>query len=340
MTPLDERKCQVLRAVVEDYVRSAEPVGSRTIAKKYGIGYSPATIRNDMADLKELGYLDQPHTSAGRVPSDKGYRFYVDRLMEPPSLSLEEAMRIRQLYTKGVRSVEWLIQQTVKLLSDATIYAAVAMGPEAGIQRLRSLKVLPMGTNEALMILITDQDVVHHRILEIPQSTSFEEVRATVALLEGRLRGIAVTELGNRALEDLFRTFASRRQILDQVVDLVMDSLVVAVDEEQVTVSGASKVMAQPEYHDIERLRGLLSFLERPQAVREVLLEHEGGMGIVIGGEHRVAGASDMSLVMAGLKRQGGVFIRFGVLGPKRMDYGRVVSLVEAVAGELDAVLG
>lgn len=339
MAPLDQRKCQVLRFVVEDYVRSAEPVGSRTIARRYALGYSPATIRNDMADLKELGYLDQPHTSAGRVPSDKGYRFYVDRLMARENLSLDEIWRLHEAYRRGVRSVEWLLRETVRLLSEATRYAVVAMGPDPGQERLRSLKVLPVGEDEALLVLVTDTDLVHHGLLEIPEDTDFEEVQAMVGLLEERLSGVSVAELEGPMLRDFYRSFASRRTLLDQVFDLVTESFRSTQPDGQVVVGGTSKVLSQPEYQDVGRLRSFLAFLEEPQGLRELLLEQNDGMGVVIGTEHRVSGASDLALVTAGIRRAEGVGLRFGVLGPKRMDYGRVIALVEAIAVELDDLL-
>lgn len=340
MASLDERKRLVLRAVVEDYVRSAEPVGSRTIARKYGIGFSAATIRNEMADLEELGYLAQPHTSAGRIPSDKGYRFYVDSLMDPHPLTGDEASAVRGRYRRGVTNVEWLLQETVKLLSDATVYAALAIGPEPGIQRVKSLDTVAVGEDKALLVLVSDKDMVHHKILEIPPSMAFEEVQEVVRVLGRRLMGLSVEELGKGVLEEISRGFSNRKVLLDQVFDLLMETVTAQGQEDFVQVSGASKIMTQPEFHDVDKLHSLLNFLERPQTVRELLLEYDGTVGAVIGGEHRVAGAEEMSLVVAGLERHGGRVLRFGVVGPKRMDYGRVFALVEAVAQELDALLG
>ncbi len=339
MAILDGRKSQVLRAVVEDYVRSAEPVGSRTIARRYAIGFSPATIRNDMADLGELGYLDQPHTSAGRVPSDKGYRYYVDQLMRRRAVAARELDDVRQRYRAGARSVEWLLQQTVTLLAEATAYAAVGVGPERAAERLRSLEALGIGDGETLLILVTSSGMVHHRLLENPDGVRFDDVRETVAILEERLTGLTVSELGREALDDIFRAFRQRRRLLDEVVDMVVASLLREASEEAVLVAGASNIMGQPEFQEVTRLRALLGFLERPDAVRELLLPQAEGIEVHIGAEIPLPSAADLSLVMAGLRRQGGTLLRFGLIGPRRMDYERAVSLVEAVAQELEGLL-
>lgn len=339
MPILDGRKSQVLRAVVEDYVRSAEPVGSRTIARHYAIGYSPATIRNDMADLGELGYLDQPHTSAGRVPSDKGYRYYVDQLMLRRAVAERDLDNFRQRYRAGARSVEWLLQQTVTLLAEATAYAAIGVGPERAAERLRSLEALQIGAGETLLILVTSSGMVHHRLLENPDGVRFGDVRETVAILEERLTGLAVSELGKETLDDICRAFRQRRRLLDEVVDMVVASLLHEASEEAVLVAGASNVMSQPEFQEVSRLRSLLGFLERPAAVRELLLSQAEGIEVHIGAEIPLPSAGDLSLVMAGLRRQGGTVIRFGLIGPRRMDYERAVSLVEAVAQELEGLL-
>jgi len=338
MASLDQRKGQILRFVVEDYVHFAEPVGSRTIARRYIVGYSPATIRNDMADLGELGYLHQPHTSAGRIPSDKGYRYYVDRLMAKETLSREEVRHLREIYRRGVRSVEWLVHETVRLLTDVTLYAVVAMGPDPGQQRLKGLKVVQVGEDEALLVLVTDRDLVHHRLLEMPSHTNFDEIQATVGLLEERLAGVSIAEMEKTTIDDLYRTFNSRRHLLEQVLDVMAESLDARSKEEGVVVGGMAKMLSQPEYRDVGRFRALLDVLERPEAVRELLLEQDKDLGVVIGQEHRVMGASELALVSFGVRRDEGLGLRFGIIGPKRMDYSRVVSLVEVIQEELEGL--
>jgi heat-inducible transcriptional repressor len=165
---LGERKLQILQAIIEDYITTGEPVGSRTIAKKYGIGISPATIRNEMADLEEMGYLEQPHTSAGRIPSDRGYRLYVDRLIKAERLSINEANYIKDIYDKKTRHIEQVIFQTSKILSDITNYTAVVLGPKLSSVLVKHIQLVPIDNRFALLMVVTNTGIVRDAMIPIP----------------------------------------------------------------------------------------------------------------------------------------------------------------------------
>ncbi len=339
MADLDGRKRQILQAVVEDYVRSGDPVGSRTIARKYLITSSPATIRNELADLEELGYLDQPHTSAGRVPSDQGYRFYVDRLMQPPQLSRQDMLRIRNAYRQGAQSLEWLIHETVKLLGTVSEYTVLALVPQPGPQRLQGLDIVPCSGDQAVLVLVTDQGLVFHRMIEVPPDQPPESLAETGGLLRESLLGRSIEDIRGRALSRLANRLRSRAQVAEQVFELLLASLASADDGEQVVVQGASRIAQQREYQDLARLTEILGFLEQRRAVRDLLLEMDEGIGAVIGREHRMAQAFGTGVVMANLPGPGGSRLRFGVVGPKRLDYARATAVLGAIAEQLGEML-
>jgi heat-inducible transcriptional repressor len=339
---LDARKRLVLQAVVEDYVQSAEPVGSRSLARKHSFGVSPATIRIEMADLEEMGYLEQPHTSAGRIPSDKGYRFYVDRLMGRPRLDPEVASHVRFVLERRVRGMEWLIQQTVRLLASMTDYACLAVGPGVEDAKLKRLGTVPIGAGAALLVLVTDQGTVHHRLLEVPRDMDQEELDACVAVLEERLAGLSLARLELGLLEEVARDVQARRAVLEQVFAFLLEELPSpGEDEGRIFVSGTARVAGQPEFRDLERLRTLMSILEEERLVQELLWEEDAddGIGVVIGEEHQVAKARDLALVVAALPLGSGVRARIGVLGPKRMEYARVLAILAEVQETLERAI-
>jgi heat-inducible transcriptional repressor len=341
---LDTRKRLVLQAVVEDYVQSAEPVGSRTLARKHALGVSPATIRIEMADLEEMGYLEQPHTSAGRIPSDKGYRFYVDQLLGQTSLDPWLAERVHQALDRRARGVVWLVQQTARLLSSITNYACLAVGPNDAGARLVRLSLLPVEPGRTLLVVLTDQGLVHHRLLDVPPDMDEAELDAAVAVLTRRLAGQPLASLEYGLLEEITRDVTARQAFLDQIFSFLLEELPAVGEEEgRVFVTGAARVAEQPEFRDVERLRTLVAILEEERLVQELLTEgwdDDDGIGVVIGEEHQLSLARDLALVVTAVPIGHGAKARFGVLGPKRMDYGRVLALLGEVHRTLAEAIG
>lgn len=336
---LDERKRQVLQSIVEDYVASAEPVGSRTLVRKYHLGVSPATIRNEMADLEELGYLAQPHTSAGRVPSDLGYRYYVDELMSLPDLSVADLAQIRELNRNRSVAWEWVLQHAARLISLVTGYACVAFGATAFEKppRLETLRLVPVDGQRVLLVLVTNQDHVEHVLLDLPEGVQAETLVQSVARLSNELHGLSLNDMSHSKLMAIAEELAARRVIYDRLLE-VLEHALNRPSQEQVVLAGAANILGQPEFQDVERVRMLLSLLDRHDEVHEVLVLPPSGDGvrIVIGSEHPFQKLHDMSVVsarlMQGARSLGGV----GVLGPTRMDYPRVVSVMVEVARALN----
>jgi len=340
---VDERKRRILQAIVEDYVATAEPVGSRTIARKYGLGVSAATIRNEMADLEELGYVEQPHASAGRIPSDRGYRYYVDELMEVKPLPAPVAERVQELCEGRVRAMEAVLQQVARLLSEATSSLAILVGPHAGQMVFRSLDLVPIGPGRALLVAVADLGLLESGMVEVPADLTRAELQYISQVLTRALRGLTVQALTQSVLRELDAELARYRQVLEQVLEILVASAGEHPSERMYLV-GLSALLSQPEFHDRQRLRAVISVLEQEVLVKYLLLASgeravESGVTVSIGQENPLGEVRDLSLVFAPY-RVGMSLGRLAVIGPKRMDYGRVVGAVSEFERVLSDLLG
>lgn len=340
---MDERKRRILQAIVEDYVLTAEPVGSRTIARKYGLGVSAATIRNEMADLEEMGYVEQPHASAGRIPSDRGYRFYVDELMEVKPLPPWVLERVQELCEGRVRAMEAVLQQVARLLSEVTNSLAILVGPQAGEMVFRSLDLVPVGPSRALLVAVADLGLLESGMVEVPADLTPAELHYISQVLTRGLRGLSVQALSHTILRELQAELARYRQVLEQVLEILVASAREQIPDRMYLV-GLSTLLSQPEFHDRERLRAVISVLEQEVLARYLLMvsterEQEAGVTVSIGRENPLGEVRDLSLVFTPY-RVGVSRGRLAVVGPKRMDYGRVVGAVADFERLLSDLLG
>ncbi|NPV70487.1 MAG: heat-inducible transcription repressor HrcA [Firmicutes bacterium] len=341
---LDDRKMRVLRAVVEDYVSTVEPVGSRTIARKYSLGVSPATIRNEMADLEEMGYLEQPHTSSGRVPSDLGYRYYVDWLMPQADLSSAVIENIHRVLEEKTREIQALIQQTVKVLSDTTRYLAFVLGPQLDNARLHRLSIVPLMEGSALLVLVTDTGFVQTSVIDRPAGLADEEIHGLYEALSERLRGVPVDLCADEAVKVMNRELSAYKSVMREALD-VLRSFVDDDPDERVYVGGTSRLFEQPEFRDVDKARAVLGMLEHDQTVRELVNSrvtgqlNDGSVMVSIGGETGVKEIEDCSLVGTVLAVGGRSVGKIAVLGPRRMEYARVIAIVKHVQSKLSEAL-
>ncbi|MBX6378349.1 MAG: heat-inducible transcription repressor HrcA [Clostridia bacterium] len=337
---MDERKRRVLQAIVDDYIMTAEPVGSRTIARKYKLGVSPATIRNEMADLEELGYLEQPHTSAGRVPSDKGYRYYVDFLLPPETLSEEDVALIEGYLAARAREVEATLRQAVRILSSTSDNLAVVTGPHWGSSVLRSLQLIRLRDDKVLLVLVTEEGLVHSSLVEVDTAVAPEELTAISRVLTSYLGGNRVADLRAGVLREL-------RDILGRYGDLLSATL----DEmsgmggeggERLYVDGAAHLLRQPEFRNVEKLYRVLHAVEQESLIASLLSRWSGGEGVrvLIGEELEADPIQDCSLIVTTYGVGGRTFGHVAVIGPRRMAYARTIRLVEYVGRSLSGVLG
>jgi len=336
---LDERKNRVLQAIVEDYVATAEPVGSRTIARKYSLGVSPATIRNEMADLEQMGYLEQPHTSAGRIPSDRGYRYYVDCLMEAQQVDPSEEELIRRTFERKVREVDTLIRETARILSETTHLTAVVVGPQISKAHFRELRLVPLTEGRAVLIFITDSGFVENQVVELPVEVTMLELQKVSEILNQELRGQPIESLSRAAIRALQRELKRYGALLEQTLQFLSQNLEPG-EKRRLYLGGTTNILSQPEFRNVEKIKSLFSVLENDELVTDLLDTVEPTdeqPAIQIGEEIKVREMADCSLVSAIYRLGDEIIGRVGVIGPKRMEYARVVSVMQAVTRQLSA---
>lgn len=338
---LDERKSKVLQAIIDDYVATAEPVGSRTIARKYQLGVSPATIRNEMSDLEDLGFLEQPHTSAGRIPSDRGYRYYVDCLMQSTGLTVQDETLIRRTFERKAAEIDLLIRETARLLSDTTRLAAVVTGPQWQHAHVRELRLVPVGSDKVVLLYMTDSGFVDNQVLDLPVEVTMLELQRVSDLLNEQVKGQPVHALSRTAIRALQSELQKYGGLLEQALQF-MERQVEDAGRQRIYLGGTTHILAQPEFRDIDKVRGLFDLLEHDDAVAGVLSAGgiKGGPVVSIGEETRVQQLADCSVVSTTYRLGDQVIGRMGVIGPKRMEYGRVVGILDSVSKHLEGRSG
>lgn len=335
---LDERKKRVLRAVVDDYIESAEPVGSRTLARKYDLGVSPATIRNEMADLEMLGYLEQLHTSSGRIPSSKGYRFYVDGLIPPKPVSDEEKVLIDRWYKARVKRLDEVFQETARIISQVTRNVSLVLAPQMTQAAFRCLQFLPLDDQRVITVLMTDAGFVENKIVPMPPGASFENFQRMAEVINKNLAGHTLATIEH---ESLLRI---RDEIQDEplytsaleIIHRVLDS----GKRERLYLGGTTQMLEQPEFHDVEKVKETLLILEKEELMKDVLHAHMGdGLEVTIGQENEDRHFQDSSIITATYHLDGELLGTIAVLGPTRMEYAKAMSLLEYMNSNLKEVI-
>lgn len=337
---LDDRKQKVLLAIVHDYIATAEPVGSRTIAKKYKLGVSPATIRNEMADLEEMGYIEQPHTSAGRIPSERGYRYYVDYLMKRYELSRDEEELIRRELERKVKDVGQVLQKTGQLLSQLTHYTAMVLTPQYVPSSIRHIQIVLTHPSQAVVVVVMDNGAVHHRVIEVPESIGSGDMETISRVLNAKLQGLTMENIRLTLVKEIYFELARHKHILDLAMELIEEGLT-ACTEDRIYLGGIFNMLNQPEFHNVEKVKTLLSLLEQEELIRDLLSggQDEGGVTVRIGGENRHRAIVECSTVTAPYTVCGRRIGSIGVLGPTRMEYAKVIGIVEYMTKNLSEVL-
>jgi heat-inducible transcriptional repressor len=330
---MNTRHHGVLRAIVQDYIRTAEPVGSRTISRKYGFSLSPATIRTIMADLEDSGYLAQPHTSAGRVPTDKGYRLYVDNLMDRPPLSREEVERIEQQVGPSTTEVDDLLREAGKLLSALSPYVAVTLAARLEDSRFCRAEFVALARDRVLVILLAENGSVHHKTVTVDEPVTSDDLDRMARYLSDLLKGRTLQEVRDLLVSQMAEEKALYDRLLAQALRMGAQALT-GETEADVYVAGASRIADQPEFADVHKMKSLYAAFEEKSKLVVLLSEclRGGGCRIFIGSEIPVEDIRELSVVASPYSRQGQILGVLGVLGPTRMDYGRTVALVETTA--------
>jgi len=329
---LDDRKAAVLRAVVEEYIETAQPVGSGHVAGRPDVGVSPATVRNEMAALERDGYLAQPHTSAGRVPTDKGYRFFVDQLTRLGPLGPSERLQVKEFFAQAHGELEQMLHDTSRLLSELTSYAAVVVGPPAEAATIRSVQLVGLSPRVALAVTVLSNGAVHKHTFEWNEDVGEERLGAATARLSGVLVGSTMRSAQPPP--------PSGDALLDSMVDQVATALRAAVSEEsdQVFVGGTARMAAA--FDAVETVRSVLDTLEHQYVVVSLLRDVvDRGLSVAIGSEHGFQPLAECAVIVAPYGRQGERSGTIGVLGPTRMNYPQALAAVAVVSQRLGSRL-
>lgn len=339
---LSERKKKILRAVVESYVQTAEPVGSKAILELADLNVSSATIRNELADLTEQGYLEQPHTSAGRIPSPKGYRLYVNELMEEQRLSLEETRQINEALNLKMKELDKVIDQAGRMVSQLTNYPAFALAGGARRTTIRRFDLIMVDVNSFIAVVMTDNNVVKNKLIHLPTEMSEPQLQLLTTLLNSSFVGKTLEELTPELMRVAEHAAGSSYGLISLVVSFAMEVLE-DMENSPVYTAGTSHILNLPEYQDVGKAKKLMNYLNEEQSLAHSLaLPNMGGDNtrILIGPENVADELKDTSVVLASYDIGDGLRGVIGVVGPTRMDYGKVAAKLSYVADGLSKLFG
>ena len=336
---LNERKKKILQIIIEDYISSAEPVGSRTIARKYDLGLSPATIRNEMSDLELLGYLEQPHTSAGRLPSAQAYRFYVDALIEPGTLTDNDMALIDGWYNERRRNIDDIFQSTAKILSRMTQNVSMVLTNQQTIANFCYLKFLPLDSQHAILCIVADDGSIDTNVVDIPLGMSSEEMDYLAGKMSKLLEDRNLSDISVEILQNVHTDVVEDKLIFSSLLQAVR-KMTGRRQEQKVFLGGTKQLLNQPEFRDVERVRNLLGILEEEKVLKDLLQGGEdSGLKVTIGSENKFTGIQDCSMVQATYRLNGQIVGTMAVLGPTRMEYGKVISVMDYLHKYLKTIL-
>ncbi|WP_438433283.1 heat-inducible transcriptional repressor HrcA [Gorillibacterium sp. sgz500922] len=337
---LTERQRLILHAIIDDYIGTAEPVGSRSLSKRGDIKFSPATIRNEMADLEELGFLEQPHTSAGRVPSNKGYRYYVDHLIKYGALSSHELTVMKSFFAERMSQMEQVIQQVASILSGLTNYTSIVLGPEVFSTTLKHLQVVPLNERKAVAIIVTNTGQVENRTVDIPEGIPISEIEKVVNLLNEKLRDVPLLHLRSRLYSEIGAELGRYMNGCEELVGILQEVFESKEEQDRVFLSGATNMLNQPEFKDVDKVKHILDLLAETPILMKMVSSQSEGIQVRIGAENNVAAIQDCSLITATYSLEGRNIGTIGILGPTRMEYAKVMGILDHLSKELPVILG
>jgi heat-inducible transcriptional repressor len=342
---MDDRKKRILQAIIDDYIDKAEPIGSRTIARKYELGLSSATIRNEMADLEEMGYLAQPHTSAGRVPSDKGYRLYVDKLMPTHDLNREEIRELNSATEDRVYELSQLLRHATAVLSNFTKYTSLAVTPKLRSSTIKAIQVVPIEAGKALVIVVNNAGIVKNSLIKVSEQATSEMLGRITNLLNDKLAGLTFEQADTERIKTLAREIGVTGDILTPILNGTAECMYQMGDHEMY-VEGSTNILGHPEFKDMDKARQFLSLLDEKTSICKALSDSARPVGITvrIGSENELCSIRDCSLVTVNYNVADTMVGTIGIIGPTRMEYSKVISSIgymkKLVCEEINRLLG
>lgn len=342
---LDERKKKILKAVIKNYLDTGEPVGSRTLSKYGDFNLSPATIRNEMADLEEMGYIFQPHTSAGRIPTDAGYRLYVDDMLAEKSEELEAKSesieKMQESMDKRVDRIEEVLKDMAKMLAHNTNYTSVVSMPPAGRNRLKFVQLTALSDEKLLCTIILEGNIVRNEMIKLDEELDQQSLLGLNLLFNNTLNGLTLAEINFDMAAKMAGQFPDRSELISQILNTIAGAIGTE-DGIEIFTSGTTNIFKYPELSDKSSASELLSTLEEKTLIGNLLvddIEASGtttGIQVYIGKETEVSSMKDCSVVTATYEFEEGVYGKVGIIGPKRMDYEKVLDALKGVTGNLD----
>ncbi len=330
---ITSRQKLILKAIIEAYVKDAQPVGSKLLTSMPYLNFSSATLRYDMAQLEELGYLEKTHTSSGRVPSEKGYRYYVEHLVTRDSEVVDKFPLIDELFLKNKMAKEQAVEEAIHLLSELTNYTALAVGPSAHTNTIKKIDFIPIGEQDAVILIVTDQGHVQHQNISIPEEMNINDLKEVIKTLDDLLRNRYIDE-ANQILEAAFAK--SEIQSFIDYQSQLMHSFVHAFSkfaEDNFYLSGVTNVFNQPEFHNVQHIKNFVEMLDRRELVK-LIGDHEG-LSIRFGSDLQLIPMENCTVISVPYRISDNEFGTIAVLGPTRMQYSKVIPLVEYIASNL-----
>ena len=332
---LQERKARVLYAVIHEYIKTGKPVGSSVLEQKYKFNLSPATLRNLMAELENDGFLTHPHTSAGRIPTDAGYKAYVNSLVELQRLAVEEEERIKQEYEKKTKEIESLLSQTSKILSGLSNYTGFITAPKAKVNEIRNIELMQVSKSQVMVILLTKTGIVKHKMINL--SVDSEELYELKKFLNNKLRGLTVEEASKRLIVEVEKYQDKQNDMLQLAEQIcsVIDSI-----QEDIYVDGTSNVLSVPDFTDFESAKSLMKLNEDKDRLIEIIGKDldEATVNVKIGGQD-LSELKNLSVVKTSYSYGDKIVGVLGIIGPKRMDYDKMMALVNSVSNIVNGFL-
>ena len=338
-TQLDDRKVTILKAIIKTYLETGEPVGSRTISKYSELKLSSATIRNEMSDLEEMGYIIQPHTSAGRIPSDKGYRFYVDQIMQEKD---NEVTELKDMMVQKVDKLELVLKKMAQVLAANTKYAAMISGPSYHKTKLKFIQLSKVEEHKLLVVVVVEGNIVKNTMIDIEEELGEQELLNLNILLNSSLNGLTIEEINLDIISRLKGDAGIHRQVVELVLNEVAEAIKAGREDLQIYTSGATNIFRYPELSEGDKASKLIGTLEPKEVLQEFVSEINGessddtGIQVYIGDETPVQSMKDCSVVTANYDLGGGLRGTIGIIGPKRMDYEKVLGTLRTLMNQLD----
>ena len=336
---MNERKIKILEAIIHDYTKTGEPVGSRTISKKYDLGVSSATIRNEMADLEELGYIAQPHTSAGRIPSDLGYRLYVDRLMKHPKITQDYANTIGKMLQSNIGKIDDLMQETANLLALMTNYTTLVTAPSINRTKLKHLQLVPVEDKVIALVTVTDANIVRHSIIETPIPIPYEIFPKLTEILNVHLQGRTLNDINIELVQLLKASLKEYEDIVAIIIEVILETMEQDKTPDIFT-SGVMNMLNFPEFNDVVKAKSIYETLEEKVLLAKLLEQtSSSGVQITIGKEHGIEQIKDCSVITSNYKIGDYTVGAIGIIGPTRMNYPQAVSVLQYLSNHMNKLL-